>query len=44
MHLQQEFAVRVAAAGQLKAAHQASAAQLDALFASLQHRAFAGEL
>jgi type I restriction enzyme S subunit len=29
---------------QLKATHQELLAQLDALFASLQHRAFRGEL
>jgi type I restriction enzyme S subunit len=28
----------------LKAAHGASLAEIDALFASLQHRAFRGEL
>jgi type I restriction enzyme S subunit len=28
----------------LKAAHRASLAEMDALFASLQHRAFRGEL
>lgn len=42
--LQQTFARRVAAVEKLKAAHRASLAQLDALFASLQHRAFRGEL
>ena len=41
---QQDFARRVAAVDKLKAAHRASLAQLDALFASLQHRAFRGEL
>ena len=44
LSLQQEFARRVAAVEKLKAAHQASLAELDALFASLQHRAFRGEL
>ncbi len=42
--LQREFARRVAAVETLKAAHRASLAQMDALFASLQHRAFRGEL
>lgn len=42
--LQQEFARRIAAVEALKAAHRASLAELDALFASLQHRAFRGEL
>ncbi|MEG4397053.1 restriction endonuclease subunit S [Microcoleus sp. BROC3] len=42
--LQQEFADRVEAVEKLKAAHRASLSQLDALFASLQHRAFRGEL
>jgi type I restriction enzyme, S subunit len=41
---QQEFARRVAAVERLKAAQRASLAELDALFASLQHRAFRGEL
>ncbi len=42
--LQREFARRVAAVEALKASHRASLAELDALFASLQHRAFRGEL
>jgi type I restriction enzyme S subunit len=42
--LQREFAGRVTAVEKLKAAHRASLAELDALFASLQHRAFRGEL
>jgi type I restriction enzyme S subunit len=42
--LQHEFARRVAAVDKLKSAHRASLAKLDALFASLQHRAFRGEL
>ena len=42
--LQHEFARRVAAVEKLRAAHRASLAELDALFASLQHRAFRGEL
>ncbi len=41
---QREFARRVAAVEKLKAAQRASLAELDALFASLQHRAFKGEL
>jgi type I restriction enzyme S subunit len=42
--LQRDFARRVAAVEKLKAAHRASLAEMDALFASLQHRAFRGEL
>ena len=42
--LQQEFARHVAVVEKLKAAQRASLAQLDALFASLQYRAFRGEL
>lgn len=42
--LQREFARRVSAVERLKAAQRASLAELDALFASLQHRAFLGEL
>lgn len=42
--LQQEFARRIASVEKLKATHRASLAELDALFASLQHRAFRGEL
>jgi type I restriction enzyme S subunit len=42
--LQQEFAHRIEAVEKLKAAHRASLSELDALFASLQHRAFRGEL
>jgi type I restriction enzyme, S subunit len=42
--LQQEFARRVEAIAQLKTTHRESLTQLDALFASLQHRAFRGEL
>jgi type I restriction enzyme S subunit len=42
--LQRDFAKRIASIGKLKAAHQTSLAELDALFASLQHRAFRGEL
>jgi type I restriction enzyme S subunit len=42
--LQREFARRVETIEKLKAAHCASLSELDALFASLQHRAFRGEL
>jgi type I restriction enzyme S subunit len=42
--LQREFAALVAAVERLKATQRASLAKLDALFASLQHRAFRGEL
>ena len=42
--LQQSFARSVAAVDSLKAVHLASLAKLDALFASLQHRAFSGEM
>jgi type I restriction enzyme S subunit len=44
IELQHEFARRVGAVEKLKTAHRASLAELDALFASLQHRAFRGEL
>ena len=44
LSLQQEFAQRVNAIGQLKTTHRESLTHLDALFASLQHRAFRGEL
>ena len=44
MPRQVEYAHRMAAVDKLKAAHRASLAQLDSLFASLQHRAFRGEL
>jgi type I restriction enzyme S subunit len=42
--LQREFARRVASIEKLKTAHRASLAEMDALFASLQHSAFRGEL
>lgn len=42
--LQREFEHRVLAVEKLKAAHRASLAEINALFASLQHRAFRGEL
>ena len=41
---QQEFTAKTAAVEKLKAHHLASIAELDTLFASLQHRAFQGEL
>ena len=42
--LQQTFATRIQAIEALKATHRAALTQLDALFASLQQRAFSGEL
>lgn len=42
--LQQTFATRIEAIEALKATHRRALAALDALFASLQQRAFAGEL
>ena len=42
--LQQTFATRIQAIEALKATHRAALAQLDALFAALQQRAFAGKL
>ncbi|WP_323959740.1 restriction endonuclease subunit S [Arthrobacter sp. JZ12] len=44
IELQREFADRVTAVERLKEHHRAQLSQLDALFASLQHRAFKGEL
>ena len=44
LQLQREFAHRVGAADKLKTAQRTSLAELDALFAVLQHRAFRGEL
>lgn len=44
LELQQRFAQHLIAVNDVKAAHRASLTQLDALFASLQHRAFRGEL
>jgi type I restriction enzyme, S subunit len=44
INLQQEFTGRLQAIEHLKATHRESLAHLDALFASLQHRAFRGEL
>ena len=42
--LQQTFATRIQAIESLKTTHRSALAELDALFASLQQRAFAGEL
>jgi len=44
IELQHEFARRVTAVEKLKTAQRASLAELDALFATLQHRAFRREL
>lgn len=44
IELQHEFARRVAAIDRLKADQRTSLAEMDALFASLQQRAFRGEL
>ena len=44
LSLQHELARRVAAVEKVKSTHRASLSELDALFASLQHRAFRGEL
>jgi type I restriction enzyme, S subunit len=44
MSLQCDFARRIAAVETLRTAHRASIAELDALFAVLQHRAFRGEM
>jgi type I restriction enzyme S subunit len=42
--MQREFTRRVTAVEALKTSHRASLTELDTLFASLQHRAFRGEL
>lgn len=42
--LQQQFANQVSASDELKTPYLASLAELDALFASIQHRAFDGDL
>ena len=42
--LQHTFATRIQAVESLKATHRAALTELHALFASLQHRAFAGQL
>ncbi len=44
LDLQQKFARRVEAVERLKASHRAQLAELDELFASLQQRAFRGEM
>lgn len=44
LNLQQKFAKIFLNIEKLKSSHRASLAELDALFASLQHRAFRGEL
>ena len=44
LELQRTFAKRVTIIDQLKTAHRTALTELDALFASLQHRAFRGEL
>jgi len=44
LKLQREFVRRIAAVEKLRAAHRASSAEMDALFASLQYRAFSGQL
>jgi type I restriction enzyme S subunit len=44
IELQREFSRRVIVLEKLKTAHRASLAELDALFATLQYRAFRGEL
>jgi len=44
LELQQAFATRITAVERLKETHRKHLAELDALFASLQHRAFKGEL
>jgi type I restriction enzyme S subunit len=42
--LQEAFGARIVEIDALKAYHHAHLAKLDVLFASLQHRAFQGEL
>ena len=42
--LQENFATRIQAVESLKTTHRAALAELNALFATLQHRAFAGQL
>lgn len=44
LEMQRDFSRRAAVVGRLSGAHQASLIGIDALFASLQHRAFRGEL
>ena len=42
--VQQAFTRRIGAVQKLRLRHRASLTEMDALFASLQHRAFRGEL
>lgn len=44
IELQRSYGARLAVIEQVKAAHRQAADQLNSLFASLQHRAFGGEL
>ena len=44
LEMQHEFANRIALVEKLKTSHRTSLTELDALFTSLQHRAFRGEL
>lgn len=44
LETQREFARLAIATGKLRASHRASIVSLDSMFASLQHRAFRGEL
>jgi type I restriction enzyme S subunit len=44
LSLQQTFATRIHSVEALKATHRSALQELDRLFASLQHRAFSGEL
>jgi type I restriction enzyme S subunit len=44
LEAQKTFATRIHAVEALKTQHRAALTELDALFASLQHRAFQGEL
>ena len=44
IELQRAFGRRASAVEKLRTAQRASLAELDALFAALQHRAFRGEL
>ena len=42
--LQDAFATHIQAVESLRTAHRTALTELDALFASLQHRAFSGQL
>ena len=44
LNLQKEFAYRISAVEKLKTVHCSALAELDALFSSLQHRAYNGDL